>query len=52
MNPALKVRLAGERWIPGEATEHKTEEPLGCFVNVAGLAPWSEQPGKDHEVSH
>ncbi len=23
-------------YVPGAATEHKTKEPLGCFVNVAG----------------
>ena len=29
----------GERrgdYVPGAGTEHKTKEPLGCFVNVAG----------------
>ncbi len=29
----------GERrgdYVPGAATEHKTKEPLGCLVNVAG----------------
>ena len=32
-------RSLGERRgddVPGAATEHKTKEPLGCFVNVAG----------------
>ena len=23
-------------YVPGAATKHKTEEPLGCFVGVAG----------------
>ena len=23
-------------YVPGAATEHKTKEPLGCFVNVSG----------------